>query len=196
MSRSPVVFTIGLACLWSHEDLRSASRFCARSLFTPVSFFSVRVESWAQAHLAKAIDFFLLLVVGSYLGFCRSRGFGFVVASSCISSRSRAWVSLHAARILAHFPVSLSKDRPLSLPLIFVAGLSFSPADCPCVRTGFSDCVPNTPSDSRFLAPVRSPVVVCSPAADFPLVGCWPLSFCLCTARPSFGFQLCAVQSL
>jgi hypothetical protein len=134
-----------------------------------------------------------LLIVGSCLGFCRSRGSGFVFASARISSRSRGRVPLRAARISAHFPVSLSKGEPLSLPLIFVASLNFSPADSPCARTGFSDRVANTPSDSRFVAPVRSPVAACSPAAEFPPSGCWALPFCLCTARPSFGFQLRAV---
>jgi hypothetical protein len=125
-----------------------------------------------------------LLVVGSCLGFCFSRGSGFVFASACVSSRSQARVPLRAARISAHFPVSLSKGEPLSLPLVFVAGLNFSPADSPCTRIGFFDRVANTPSNSRFLAPVRSAVVAC-----------WPLPFCLCTARLSFGFgfQLRAV---
>jgi hypothetical protein len=71
-----------------------------------------------------------LLVVGSCLGFCFSRGSGFVSASACVSSRSQARVPLRAARISAHFPLSLCRSflwpvSILALLIVLARGLDF-----------------------------------------------------------------------
>jgi hypothetical protein len=62
-------------------------------LFLPAHFFARKLPATVP-----------LLVVGSCLGFCHSRGSGFVFVSACVSSRSRARVPSRAARYQLIFP--------------------------------------------------------------------------------------------